>query len=119
MLFDSNSTRIMLCATPTDMRKSFDGLAALTKNQLGENPLSGDLFVFVNKNRTYLKLLYFEPSGYCLWAKKLEQGKFHFEFTPEGKITMTSLQFKLMLEGWKESQFSKQKRYKSALENQP
>ena len=110
MLFQNDHVKLWLCTHPTDMRKSFDGLAALAKNQLGENPLSGELFIFVNKQRTYLKLLYFERNGYCLWAKKLEQGTFHFERSEEGKVKMSALQFKLMLEGWSESQFIKRKR---------
>lgn len=58
------------------MRKSFDGLFALTRSVLEQNPLSGHLFVFVNRKRDYAKILYFERGGLCLWAKRLEQGRF-------------------------------------------
>jgi len=58
------------------MRKSFDGLMALVKNSLGEDPLSGSLYVFVNRRGNYLKLLYWDRTGFCLFAKRLEQGRF-------------------------------------------
>jgi len=58
------------------MRKSFDGLMALVKNALGEDPLSGSLYVFVNRRGNYLKLLYWDRTGFCLFAKRLEQGRF-------------------------------------------
>lgn len=57
------------------MRKSFDGLMALVKS-LGEDPLSGSLYVFVNRRGNYLKLLYWDRTGFCLFAKRLEQGRF-------------------------------------------
>ena len=57
MFFPESHIRILLCAQPTDMRKSFNGLIALVKNHMGEDPLGGHLFVFVNRKRTYLKAL--------------------------------------------------------------
>ena len=58
------------------MRRSFDGLSAMLSNHLGENPTSGQWFVFINRRRTQLKLLAFEEGGYCVWSKRLEQGQF-------------------------------------------
>jgi len=66
MFFPESQARIWLYAKPTDMRKSFDGLITLVKHQLQEDPLSGQLFVFINRKRIYLKILYFDRSGYCM-----------------------------------------------------
>lgn len=68
--------KIFWCLAPTDMRKSFDGLAAIVAEQLEQDPLSGHLFIFVGKRRDRLKLLYFERGGYVLWYKRLEEGTF-------------------------------------------
>jgi len=65
-----------LCTVPTDMRCQFDGLAARVKQQMKSDPLSGQGFIFVNRRRTMIKVLYFESGGYCLRSKRLEQGFF-------------------------------------------
>lgn len=61
-----------------DMRRSFDGLAQATREIIGQDPLSGHLFVFFNKERTRVKVLFWDKSGYCLYYKRLERGQFHF-----------------------------------------
>lgn len=99
MFFPESQVRIWLYAKPTDMRKSFDGLSALVKHQLQEDPLSGQLFVFINRRRTQMKVLYFDRSGYCLWSKRLEQGQFHPVRTGLDKQRMNWTQLKLLLEG--------------------
>ena len=76
MLSIAEGRRIWLCTSPTDMRRSFDGLSALVHRHLGEDPSSGHWFVFINRRRTQLKILAFEEGGYCLWSKRLEQGQF-------------------------------------------
>jgi transposase len=68
--------RIWLCTQPTDMRRSFDGLSALVRNHLGEDPSSGHWFAFINRRRTQIKILAFEEGGYWVWSKRLEQGQF-------------------------------------------
>ena len=98
MLVPESAVRIWLYAPPTDMRKSFDSLSALVRNKLAEDPLSGQLFVFINRRRTQLKVLYFDRGGYCVWAKRLEQGRFH----PIGEGEKRRLEWtelKLILEG--------------------
>ena len=75
MLIPQGQLRIWLYVPPTDLRKSFDGLSALVRTKLAEDPLSGQLFVFLNRRRTQVRILYFDRSGYCVWAKRLEQGK--------------------------------------------
>ena len=68
--------RVFLCTLPADMRKSFDTLACLVQQELGQDPLSGDLFVFRSKRGDRLKLLWWDEDGYCLWYKRLEAGSF-------------------------------------------
>jgi transposase len=68
--------RVFLCTLPTDMRKSFDTLAGLVEQQLGQDPLAGDLFVFRSKRGDRLKLLYWDTDGLAIWYKRLEAGTF-------------------------------------------
>lgn len=99
MFFSEGQVRIYLYGQPCDMRKSFAGLIALAENAMGYNPLSGHLFVFVNKRGNYLKALYWDRSGFCIWAKKLESGSFVSNWKMvEGK-EMDYTQLKLLLEG--------------------
>src|SRR5438093_12670032 len=67
--------RIFAYGEPVDLRKSIDGLVGLVKGALEEDPLSGSLFVFLNRRGTYLKLVYWDRTGFCLFAKRLEQGR--------------------------------------------
>ncbi len=99
MFFPEHRVRVWLYARATDMRKSFAGLSALAQNALGEDPTSGDLFVFINRRRTYMKVLYFDRSGYCLWSKRLEQGQFHYPAHDGDKIALDVTALKLLLEG--------------------
>lgn len=76
MLSFPPSVRIRLATGATDMRKQFDGLAAIASQVLKEDPLSGHVFVFCNRRRDRVKLLFWDRSGYWLLAKRLEQGTF-------------------------------------------
>lgn len=90
----SSSLKIYLCVEPTDMRKAFNGLYAIAKHELMRNPMDGSLFLFSNRRRDRVKLLYFDGTGFWVLAKKLEKGTFwwpgkmnegenHFEMKPE------------------------------------
>lgn len=90
--------RILAYSEPVDMRKAFDGLLGLVKGILAEDPLSGSLFVFVNRRKTYLKALYWDRTGFCLFAKRLERGQ--FRLPPNGpKQELSAQVFQLLLDG--------------------
>src|SRR5438105_302359 len=82
MLSLSLPGRVFLCTLPTDMRKSFDSLAGLVEQELGQDPLAGDLFVFRSKRGDRVKLLYWDSDGLAIWYKRLEEGT--FTLTPAG-----------------------------------
>ena len=111
MFFPESPVRIWLCTAPTDMRKSYNGLSALVKNKLQGNPLSGELFVFVNRRQNQMKVLYFDRSGYCIWSKKLEQGQFVVRGAPGGKRQLNWTQLKLLLDGIEIKKARQFKRY--------
>ena len=76
MLSLSPSVRIYVCLTPTDMRRQFDGLAALVKHTFERDIFTGDYFVFLNRAADRCKILCWDRDGYCLWSKRLELGRF-------------------------------------------
>ena len=78
MLNFTPNLRIFLAIDPTDMRKSFDGLFALVESVIKENPLSGHLFLFRNRKRDRVKLLYWDQDGLVIWYKRLEEGSYQF-----------------------------------------
>ena len=112
MLFSESQARIWLYAHPCDMRKSYDGLSALVKNSLQEDPLSGEWFVFINRKQTQMKILYFDRSGYCVWAKRLEQGAFHAGSGCKSKRRLEWTDLKLIIEGIDARSIRYFKRYK-------
>jgi len=76
MLGLTSAVRIFVCTKPADMRRSFDGLASMASELVGEDPLSGHLFLFRNRRRDRLKILYWDTDGLCIWYKRLEEGTF-------------------------------------------
>ncbi|MEO8921961.1 MAG: IS66 family insertion sequence element accessory protein TnpB [Caldimonas sp.] len=99
MFFPEGNIRVYLYGEPVDMRKSFDALYALVRNGLRQDPLSGHLFAFVNRRATHMKVLYFDRSGWCLWAKRLEAGRFISDWSQVRHREMDYTGLKLMLEG--------------------
>ena len=77
MLLSSEPRKILAYAEPVDLRKSIIGLVALVQSVLQEDSLSGCVYVFFNRRGNYLKLIAWDRTGYCLFAKRLEQGRFH------------------------------------------
>lgn len=84
MIGFGGATRVYLATGATDMRKGFDGLYALSRDRIGEDPLSGHVFVFCNAPRTRVKVLYWDGSGLWVCAKRLEKGRFSWPESTEG-----------------------------------
>ena len=95
----SAAVRVYLATQPADMRKSFDGLAALASGSLTLDPFSGHLFVFVNKRRDRIKILYWDRDGMAVWAKRLERGTFRLPATGADRVEMTTAELAALLAG--------------------
>jgi len=93
--------RVIAYAAPADMRKGFDTLSALIREDLGRDPLSGDLYLFVSRNRLRAKVLAWDGTGACLYIKRLEQGRFAclWRRSREGELELTRAELSLFLEG--------------------
>ena len=89
--------RIYLHRAPVDMRKSFDGLSGLVRGAFEQDPLKGDLFVFLNRRRDLVKALYWDRDGFALWAKRLERGRFTLPSGTTPEVDRAELA--LLLEG--------------------
>jgi transposase len=94
----SAAVRVYLATRPADMRKSFDGLSALASG-LALDPLSGHLFVFVNKRRDRIKILYWDRDGLAVWAKRLERGTFRIPAAGADRVEMTTAELAALLAG--------------------
>lgn len=99
MFFAEGQIQVFFYGAPCDMRKSFDGLQALTRHAMGLDPLDGALYVFVNRRGTQIRVLYFDRSGFCIWAKRLEAGRFVSDWTQVRTREMDWTGLKLLLEG--------------------
>ena len=114
MLYGFTGTvRCFLYSLPADMRKGFDGLCGLVINQLGGNPLSGDLFIFMNRARTHIKVLLWDQTGFVIYYKRLEKGTFEMPVNRPGQVSIEISRQKLMLilEGISLGKIHHRKRY--------
>lgn len=104
--------RFLLYSEPTDMRKSFDGLSGLIQNKLLSDPRSGDVFIFINKSRDKIKLLYWEGIGYTLYYKRLEKGRFELPRydNKAGSVRLNYSQMVMIIDGLSIKNISKRKR---------
>ena len=94
-----SGTRIWLAAGRTDMRRGFDGLAALAQSALEQEPFSGHVFVFRGRRGDIVKLLWWDGQGMCLFAKRLEKGRFIWPQAQSGSVSLTPVQLSMLLEG--------------------
>lgn len=99
MLNVSGATRVLLATSPVDLRGSFNRLYSLVVEQLKEDPLSGHLFVFTNRRRNRLKVLYWDGSGLWVCAKRLEQGRFTWPVSEQGRVSLRGEEFSALLHG--------------------
>jgi transposase len=92
-------TKVWLACGVTDMRKGFDGLAALVQLSLHADPFSGQLFVFRGRRGDRVKILWWDGDGLCLFAKRLERGRFVWPRATDGTVHLTQAQLSMLLEG--------------------
>jgi transposase len=114
MLSISPVVKIFVYGQPADLRRGYDGLAAIVQHAMQEDPLSGSLFVFVNKRGNRIKLLYWDDTGYAIWMKRLEMGSFELPKTGDAssvRIKITPSQLALILDGIELSSVVRRKRY--------
>lgn len=93
------NAKVFLALEPVDMRKGFDGLSAQVQQMLRLDPFSGCLFLFRGRRGDRLKAIYWDGSGLCLYAKRLEKGRFVWPTTREGSLRLTSAQWSMLIEG--------------------
>ena len=91
--------RVWLAAGVTDMRKGFDGLAGLVKSTLAEDPYAGHLFVFRGRRGDRIKVLWWDGDGLCLFAKRLERGRFVWPRATSGVVSLSPAQLSMLIEG--------------------
>jgi transposase len=108
------ATRIYVATGATDMRLSFDGLYALVVGQLQQDPRTGHLFLFANKRRDRMKILFFD--GFSVWvcARRMEQGRLHWPSSEEGRMQLSREEFALLIGGIDLSATRKRKWYRRA-----
>jgi transposase len=93
------NARVWLAAGSTDLRNGFDGLAALVQTHLEEDPFSGHLFVFRGRAGDRVKILWWSGDGLCLFAKRLERGRFIWPHASSGTVVLSAAQLAMLLEG--------------------
>lgn len=101
MIWNGRAVRVYAPAAPTDLRKGYDGLSAVVRESLRRDPTSGDLFLFVSRNRIRAKVLLWDGTGLCVFAKRLERGRFAalWERAKRTQIELTTAELGLFLDG--------------------
>ena len=94
-----SGTRVWLAAGATDMRRGFDGLAAIVQERLGADPFGGHVFIFRGRRGDLVKMLWWDGDGLCLFAKRLERGRFILPQATDGAIHLSAAQLSMLLEG--------------------
>jgi transposase len=115
MIMLPSAVRIFLCTRPTDMRKGFDGLTGLVQECFAQDPLTGHLFLFVNRRRDRIKILYFDRDGLAIWYKRLEAGSFEIPATAaDDGIELQPAQLAMILAGIDLKSARQRKRFQHA-----
>jgi transposase len=112
MLGLTSSFVYQLYGKPCDMRKSFNGLSGLVSHELGRNPVSGEVFIFLNRPRNMIKLLHWESGGFVLYYKRLEKGTFTPPLLQAGKTAINWSELVLMVEGIQIKEYKQKPRFK-------
>jgi transposase len=99
MLNVSGTTRVLVATTPVDLRGSFNRLYGLVVEHLRGDPLSGNLFLFTNRRRNRLKILFWDGSGLCVYAKRLENGRFTWPVSESGQVSLRGEEFSALIHG--------------------
>ena len=94
-----DNVRVWLATAPLDMRRGFDRLAEHVRTILSQDPLCGHLFVFGNRSKERLKILWWDDNGYCIYYKRIEKGTFQFPSSKEKSIALSSAQLLKLLSG--------------------
>ena len=107
------NTIISVYSSPVDMRKSFNGLIGIVRYFLNGDPLSGQLFVFLNKSHNLMKILYWDGDGYVIWYKRLERGTFRLPASNSDAVSVavSRSEFAMILEGFEPPQLNKRTRF--------
>jgi transposase len=99
MITIPSGTRIWIAAGMTDMRRGFDGLTAIVQTALEQQPFTGHVFVFRGRRGDLIKVLWYDGDGLCLFAKRLERGRFIWPHAESGTVSLTRAQLSMLLEG--------------------
>lgn len=94
-----SNARVFLALGSTDMRKAINGLSIMVEQHLSRDPFSGDLFVFCNRRRNMIKILYWDKNGFCLWHKRLEEHKFQWPQSAEEVVMIGPRELEWLLTG--------------------
>jgi transposase len=106
------ATRIFVATGATDMRLSFNGLYALASGRLQQDPQSGHLFLFANKRRDRMKILFFDGNSLWVCSRRMEQGRLHWPCSEDGRVQLTREEFALLIGGIDLSATTKRKWYR-------
>lgn len=116
MLSLPSGVRLFVATTPTDLRKSYDGLSALVQSEFEMSSTSGDLFIFLNRRATQVRILFWDRDGYCVLMKRLERGTFRQVTSQDGRRQMEieAVDLAMLLEGIDVEVVRRRKRYRPA-----
>ncbi len=99
MMLPDYLQQVYLAVGDTDMRKSINGLSVLAEQAMGHNPFTGDMFVFCNRRRNMIKILYWDQNGFALWHKRLEKQRFHWPTSTDEVVSLETKELEWLLAG--------------------